>query len=312
MFHGRGGTITRGGGPTHEAIMSQPPQTVLGQIKFTEQGEVLSHKYSNTETAHYELAMGITGLMKASIGVARDDTVYDDYLPIMQALSDLSEDYYRALTDHTEDFFEYFYQATPVIEIGLMNIGSRPSHRKQGDRSKSSIRAIPWVFGWSQSRHMMPAWYGVGHALNQWLEKNPGSVKKLRDMNKHWPFFAAMISNLQMSLFKSDMRTALEYSKLCLDEPLGRAIYTKIEKENKRTIEQVLKIANFNKLLSNDPVLTLSLTRRDPYLDPLGYLQINLLRKYRDESVPEDQRLEWQGALLSSINAIAAGLRNTG
>ncbi|MCH8104567.1 MAG: phosphoenolpyruvate carboxylase [Proteobacteria bacterium] len=313
IFHGRGGTITRGGGPTHAAIMSQPPQTVLGQIKFTEQGEVLSHKYSNTETAHYELAMGITGLMKASIGSARDARAsYDDYLPIMQSLSDLSEQYYRELTDHTEDFFKYFYQATPVIEIGLMNIGSRPSHRNKGDRSKSSIRAIPWVFGWSQSRHMMPAWYGVGYAISRWLERNPGSVKNLRDMNKHWPFFAAMISNLQMSLFKSDMRTALEYSKLCEDKILGKTIFGKIEKENKTTIEQVLKIANIKKLLSNDPVLTLSLTRRDPYLDPLGYLQINLLRKYRDESVPEDQRFEWQGGLLSSINAIAAGLRNTG
>jgi len=199
-----------------------------------------------------------------------------------------------------------------VSEIGLMNIGSRPSHRKKSDRSKSSIRAIPWVFGWSQSRHMMPAWYGVGYAISQWLKTNHGSVKKLRDMNRHWPFFAAMISNLQMSLFKSDMRTALEYSKLCDDKTLGKTIFTKIEKENKLAIEQFLKIANIKKLLSSDPVLTLSLTRRDPYLDPLGNLQINLLRKYRDETVPEEQRIEWQGALLSSINAIAAGLRNTG
>jgi phosphoenolpyruvate carboxylase len=178
--------------------------------------------------------------------------------------------------------------------------------------SKSSVRAIPWVFGWSQSRHMMPAWYGVGHAISSWLENNPGSLKILRDMNKQWPFFAAMISNMQMSLFKSDMRTALEYSKLCRNSAPGKAIFAKIQNENKRTIEQVLKIANIKKLLSTDPVLTLSLTRRDPYLDPLGYLQINLLKKYRDESVAEDKREEWQSALLSSINAIAAGLRNTG
>jgi phosphoenolpyruvate carboxylase len=313
MFHGRGGTITRGGGPTHDAIMSQPPQTVLGQIKFTEQGEVLSHKYSNAETAYYELAMGITGLMKASTGIVREDsTSYDHFHPAMQQLADLSEKYYRDLTDHTRDFFEYFYEATPVSEIGLMNIGSRPSHRRKGDMSKSSVRAIPWVFGWSQSRHMMPAWYGVGYAISQWLDKNPGSVNKLRDMYRQWPFFAAMISNLQMSLFKCDMRTALEYSKLCHNQALGKSIFGKIQMENKRTIEQVLKIANIKNLLSTDPVLTLSLTRRDPYLDPLGYLQINLLKKYRDKTVAKNKREQWQSALLSSINAIAAGLRNTG
>ena len=313
MFHGRGGTITRGGGPTHDAIMAQPPQTVLGQIKFTEQGEVLSHKYSNAETAHYELAMGITGLMKASIGLLRDDsTSYDEFHPIMQQLSDYSEQSYRDLTDHTEGFFEYFYEATPVSEIGLMNIGSRPSHRRKGDMSKSSVRAIPWVFGWSQSRHVMPAWYGVGYAIEQWLKSKSGSLKLLRRMNRQWPFFAAMISNTQMSLFKSDMRTALEYSKLCQNRELGKHVFGKIQKENRRTVEQVLNIANLKELLANDPVLTLSLTRRDPYLDPLGYLQINLLKKFRDESVSEADREVWQGALLSSINAIAAGLRNTG
>jgi phosphoenolpyruvate carboxylase len=293
--------------------MSQPPRTVLGQIKFTEQGEVLSHKYGNTETANYELAMGITGLMKASAGIVDDDSAdYDAFHPVMQELSDHSEHYYRELTDHTKGFFEYFYEATPVSEIGLMNIGSRPSHRRKGDLSKSSVRAIPWVFGWGQSRHMMPAWYGVGYAIEHWLQENPRSVKKLRDMNKQWPFFAAMISNMQMSLFKSDMRTALEYSKLCLNQSLGKSIFGNIQKENKRTIEAVLKIANIKKLLSSDPVLTLSLTRRDPYLDPLGYLQITLLKKYRDESVSEQERMQWQAALLSSINAIAAGLRNTG
>lgn len=313
MFHGRGGTITRGGGPTHDAILSQPPQTVLGEIKFTEQGEVLSHKYGNTETAHYELAMGITGLMKASIGLLREDNSnYEDYHPVMQQLSDFSEQCYRDLTDKTEGFFEYFYEATPVSELGLMNIGSRPSHRRKGDMSKSSVRAIPWVFGWSQSRHMMPAWYGVGYAVEQCLKESPGALKLFRKMNKDWPFFNAMMSNMQMSLFKSDMRTALEYSKLCQNETLGKNVFGKIQKENKRTIEQILKIANLKNLLANDPVLTLSLTRRDPYLDPLGYLQINLLKKYRDDSVSEETRDEWQSALLSSINAIAAGLRNTG
>jgi phosphoenolpyruvate carboxylase len=257
--------------------------------------------------------MGITGLMKASIGLLREDnTSYDEFYPVMQQLSDYSETAYRDLTDYTDGFFEYFYEATPVREIGLMNIGSRPSHRRKGDMSKSSVRAIPWVFGWSQSRHVMPAWYGIGSSFEQWLKSSSGSLKLLRQMNSQWPFFAALISNTQMSLFKSDMRTALEYSKLCQNKELGKRIFSKIRKENQRTIEQILDIASIKELLANDPALKLSLTRRDPYLDPLGYLQINLLRKFRDESVSEADRQTWQSALLSSINAIAAGLRNTG
>ncbi len=313
IFHGRGGTITRGGGPSHQAILSQPPNTVLGQIKFTEQGEVLSHKYGNEETANYELAVGITGLMKASlVSMRRQQDNFEPYLNAMQELSDLSERAYRELTDDTEGFFEYFYQCTPVSEIGLMNIGSRPSHRRKGEMSKSSVRAIPWVFGWSMSRTMMPAWYGVGSAIDSWCGDDPGRIERLREMNREWPFFTAMISNLQMSLFKSDMRIALEYSQLCEDGSLAEKIFGMIERENRISIDAVLRISAIDKLLANDPVLTLSLTRRDPYLDPLAYLQVELLRKYRDENAPEADRLQWQAALLSSINAIAAGLRNTG
>ncbi|MCP4980163.1 MAG: phosphoenolpyruvate carboxylase [Gammaproteobacteria bacterium] len=313
IFHGRGGTITRGGGPTHDAIMSQPPGTVLGQIKFTEQGEVLSHKYGNAETANYELAMGITGLMKASCGSGEEPVTSDEENhALMQQLSEFSEQYYRELTDNTEGFFEYFYETTPVSEIGLMNIGSRPAHRRKGDLSKSSVRAIPWVFGWSMSRTTMPAWYGVGYAIDKWLDGKPARLKQLRSMNRHWPFFKAMLSNLQMSLFKSDMRIALDYSKLCENRKLASSIFKMLSQENRRSIETVLKVAGLKKLLANDPVLTLSLTRRDPYLDPLAYLQIDLLKKYRDDSQPEPDRMQWQAALLSSINGIAAGLRNTG
>jgi phosphoenolpyruvate carboxylase len=293
--------------------MAQPPHTVLGQIKFTEQGEVLSHKYGNAETANYELAMGITGLMKASMGSLRQNQAnFDEFHPVMQQLSDSSEQFYRELTDHTDGFFEYFYATTPVNEIGLMNIGSRPSHRRTGDLSKSSVRAIPWVFGWSMSRTTMPAWYGVGYAIEQFLDRKPDALKQLRKMNRHWPFFAAMISNLQMSLYKSDMRIALDYSKLCSDRKLADLIYGMLCAENKRSIDGVLQVAEITGLLEDDPVLTLSLTRRDPYLDPLAYLQIDLLQKYRDETRAAADRAQWQSALLSSINGIAAGLRNTG
>jgi len=227
-------------------------------------------------------------------------------------LSDFSESCYRELTDDTAGFFEYFYETTPVSEIGLMNIGSRPSHRRKGDLSKSSVRAIPWVFGWSMSRTTMPAWYGVGHAIERWSKADPGNLRQLRRMRKHWPFFAAMISNLQMSLFKSDMLIALEYSRLCDDNRLADSIYQMLRRENQRSIEGVLRVAGIKTLLEKDDVLKLSLTRRDPYLDPLAYLQIDLLRKYRDEAQDEADRMQWQAALLSSINGIAAGLRNTG
>lgn len=315
MFHGRGGTIGRGGGPTHDSILSQPANTVFGQIKFTEQGEVLSNKYNNVETATYEISVGVSGLMKASMGVIKEipsDT--ESFYPIMQELSDLSEKSYRELTDNTPGFFDYFYEATPVSEIGLMNIGSRPSHRKKGDASKASVRAIPWVFGWAQSRHTLPAWYGFGYAFNQWINNNPQGLDALREMYEKWPFFNSIISNSQMALFKSDMITAQCYSELCEDKELSHTVFNMIKEENEMTIKHVLDIAKISKLLESDPTLSLSLTRRDPYLDPLGYIQINLLKKYRAyfEDNEDLDTNPWKDPLLSSINAIAAGMRNTG
>jgi phosphoenolpyruvate carboxylase len=314
MFHGRGGTIGRGGGPTHDSILAQPHDTVHGQIKFTEQGEVLSNKYSNRETALYELSMGVTGLMKASLNVIREYALnHQAFYADMQLLADFAEDAYRELTDRTPGFFEYFYQATPVSEIGLMNIGSRPSHRRKGDLSKASVRAIPWVFGWAQSRHTLPAWYGIGSAIDRWLDAHPrDGLEQLRKMYREWPFFTAMISNTQMSLFKSDMRTARHYADLCDDPALAEKVFSMIEAEHQRTLERVLQIAQLDYLLADDPVLEVSLTRREPYLDPLGFIQINLLRKFRQgqEQQPVDET--WKDALLSSINAIAAGMRNTG
>ena len=313
MFHGRGGTVGRGGGPTHDAILSQPHNTVHGQIKFTEQGEVLSNKYSNTETAFYELSMGVTGLMKASLNAIREYAInHEQFYDTMHELSTLAEQSYRDLTDHTDGFFEYFYEATPVSEIGLMNIGSRPASRRQGDMSKSSIRAIPWVFGWAQSRHTLPAWFGMGSAIETWLQQNPDGMKRLQKMYNEWPFFNAMISNTQMALFKSDMETARHYADLCSNKANMEKVFGKIRRENETIIRLVLEITAQDRLLANDPQLELSLSRRDPYLDPLGFIQINLLEKFRDENTPEKAREQWKSSLLSSINAIAAGMRNTG
>jgi len=313
MFHGRGGTIGRGGGPTHESILSQPTGTVHGEIKFTEQGEVLSYKYSNTETAVYELSMGITGLMKASRNLitppAPDKT---EYLDIMKSLAAAGENQYRTLTDNNQAFLDYFYEATPVGEIALMNIGSRPSHRKKTDRSKGSVRAIGWVFGWAQSRHTMPAWYGIGTALENWLEQHPQNLGKLQEMYHSWPFFRALLSNSQMALFKADMDIAESYLSLCLDQDSGREVYDTINSEYKRTVNKVLEVAELDELMAETPELALSLKRRNPYLDPLNQIQLTLIKRFRDESIDEETRNQWLNPLLRSINAIAAGMRNTG
>lgn len=313
LFHGRGGTIGRGGGPTHEAILSQPPGTVHGQIKFTEQGEVLRYKYSNAETAVYELSMGITGLLKAS-RVLIEPAVEDrrDYMGIMDELARIGEDVYRDLIDGTAGLFDYFYEVTPVTEIGLLNIGSRPSHRKQQDRSKTSIRAIPWVFGWAQSRHTLPAWYGLGSALESWRGGDLERLARLQQMYLDWPFFRALLSNIQMALFKGEMSIAHEYTRLAADQDMAQRIYAKISDEYRKTITQVLNVSGAHHLLEENPSLGLSLFRRNPYLDPLNNIQITLLARYRDSALDEAQRERWLKPLLRSINAIASGMRNTG
>jgi phosphoenolpyruvate carboxylase len=313
LFHGRGGTIGRGGGPTHEAILSQPPGTVHGEIKFTEQGEVLRYKYSNAETAVYELSMGLTGLLKASLAVIKPHAEdRRDYMGIMDELTRLGEASYRDLVDHTPGLFDYFYEVTPVTEIGLLNIGSRPSHRNRADRSKSSIRAIPWVFGWAQSRHTLPAWYGLGTALERWRAGDPARLATLQSMYRDWPFFRALISNIQMSLFKGEMNIAREYTRLAADRTAAEAIFGKIREEYRRTVTQVLNVCGIHLLLEESPSLGLSLFRRNPYIDPLNNIQITLLARYRDTRLDEDQRERWLQPLLRSINAIASGMRNTG
>ncbi len=313
LFHGRGGTVGRGGGPTHEAIMAQPFGSVHGQIKFTEQGEVLSNKYSNTETAVYELVMGISGLMKSSsclIKAKRDDN--PKFVKSMDFLAKQGEASYRQLTDNTPGFLDYFYEATPVSEIGLMNIGSRPSHRKSGDRSKTSVRAIGWVFGWAQSRHTLPAWYGIGTALNDYINQSPDNINKLQKMYKKWPYFSTLLDNTQMALYKADMDIAQEYAELCHNKDHRKHVYGLIKSEYNLTIKTIFKIAEINKLLKENPTLRLSLGRRQAYLDSLVHIQLTLLKRYRNEQLSSEERELWLDPLLRSINAIAGGMRNTG
>jgi len=313
LFHGRGGTMARGGGPTHETILAYPPGTVQGETKFTEQGEVLFYKYNNAETAVYELSVGMTGLLKASLNLVQEPRyVEPEFLQAASEMARLGEQAYRNLIDETDGLIDYFYEATPVSEIGMMNIGSRPSHRMKQDRSKSSLRAIPWVFGWAQSRHTIPAWYGIGSALEQWIAGDKSRLKQLQRMYRLWPFFHSFLSNTQMSLFKAEMDIARAYSMLCENQTQANVIYEQIREEYERTKALVLKIANIDSLMAETPNIALSLTRRNPYLDPLNYIQIDLMEKFRDQSVSDEESERWLEPLLRSINAIAAGMRNTG
>ena len=313
IFHGRGGTVGRGGGPTHESILAQPPGTIRGQIKFTEQGEVLSYRYGNPETAVFELTQGLTGLLKKSLSLVRPPSEdRKDFLATLEEIAALGEAHYRRLTERTTGFLDYFYEATPVNEIGQLNIGSRPSHRSHGDRSKASVRAIAWVFGWGQSRQTLPGWYGVGAALEQWRRGQPDRLARLQRMYDEWPFFRSLLSNAQMALFKGDMEIAAGYATLCRDPGRRMRVFAAIDEEFRRTRRQIIEVTGVHALLDEDPLLKLSLSRREPYLLPLNHIQLVLLRRHRDERLPAQEREQWLTPLLRSINAIAAGLRNTG
>lgn len=305
LFHGRGGTVGRGGGPTHASILSQPADTVDGRIKFTEQGEMIFYRYNNPETAVYELTVGMTGVLGHAL---RRDVVPDAHTDAMAFLAKKGEAYYRKLTEDTDGFYDYFYSATPVKEIGGLNIGSRPSHRKKADRGKYSIRAIPWVFAWAQSRHTLPAWLGVGTALQAFHAEHDNGVETLKSMAADWPYFANFLNNIQMALTKADMGLARAYMALADDQDAAQRVFGEIKAEYDRTCEQILAITGHEYLLGEDPTLARSLERRRPYLDPINEIQTVLLRRCREQ--PDDPR--WLEGLLRSINGVAAGMRNTG
>ncbi|MDS4041125.1 MAG: phosphoenolpyruvate carboxylase [Candidatus Competibacter sp.] len=317
LFHGRGGTVGRGGGPVHDAILSQPPGTVRGRIKITEQGEVLSFKYQNLETAVYELTLGLSGLIKASRHLIQEVPADPpEAATVMAELARHGEAAYRELTERTPGFMDYFYEATPVTEIGRLNIGSRPSHRAQGDRSKYSVRAIPWMFGWGLSRHTLPGWYGIGGALAAWRGDDPERLALLQRLYRDWPFFRALLDNSQMSLSKVDAGIAREYARLCADVDTETGIYERFRAEYEQTCREILAVAQIPTLLKENPTLAKSLERRNPYLDPLNHIQVALIPRYRravrEHGADSPETEMWLRPLLRSINALAAGMRNTG
>ncbi|NBT45402.1 MAG: phosphoenolpyruvate carboxylase [Gammaproteobacteria bacterium] len=313
IFHGRGGTVGRGGGPTHQAILAQPPGSVRGQIKFTEQGEVLFYRYNNMETAVYELTMGITGLMKASFSLIHPVTPpREDHLQVMAELAIIGERHYRLLTEKTAGFIDYFYESTPLSEISQLNIGSRPSHRKKHDRSKQSVRAIGWVFSWAQSRQTFPAWYGVGTSLAEWASGKPDRLRVLQTMYADWPFFRNLLSNAQMALRKSDTEIAREYADLCQDTVVAKRIWSLIASEYQTCVDWILQVSRAETLLEDNPTLNSSMAWRDTFLGPLNHIQVSLLRRLRGENSDDGTLNPWVKPMLRTINAIAAGMRNTG
>ena len=310
LFHGRGGTVGRGGGPTHNAILAQPNGTVRGMIKITEQGEVLSYKYGLPQSASYELELALSGLMKASKHLVVDEEIpINNFEDMMSNMSLMGEKKYRDLTDDKPGIMDYFYEATPVQELAELNIGSRPSHRKQTNRSKYSIRAIPWVFGWSLSRHTLPAWYGLGTALNKIVSENPSNMDNLKSMYTEWPFFSVLLDNIQMALSKSDIGIAKDYAQLVQNKEAAKDIITDIETEYNATVTTLLEIVGSDELLAENTKLSLSLKRRQPYLDPLNYIQVMLLQKHRKISGEDTVNFD---PLLRTIHAIAIGMKNTG
>lgn len=306
LFHGRGGTISRGGGPTHESILSQPPGTVQNQIKFTEQGEVLSFKYNLAETARYELTVGISALMKASLKT-EIKAQPANHTELITQLIDTGEQQYRALTDNNQNTMEYFYQTTPSQEIALLNIGSRPSHRKKADRSKKSIRAIGWVFGWSQSRQNIPGWYGLGSALQKLIDA--GKLEQLQAMHQQWRFFQNLISNSEMVALKTDQRLAAHYAALCTHS-FAEPTYQQLKQEFETTVNAIKEVTQQAELMADYPEIAQSVTWRNAYLDPLNFIQVMLLKRLSEET----NRLEseYLKPTLNTINGIATGLRNTG
>jgi phosphoenolpyruvate carboxylase len=308
VFHGRGGSVGRGGGPTHEAVLAHPPGTVDGQMKVTEQGEVISDKYLLPALGRRNLELTVSAVLEASLlhrTPRRAEALLDKWNEVMETVSTASYEAYREFVERPR-VAEYFTSSTPVEEIGALNIGSRPARRPGGSMTLDDLRAIPWVFGWNQSRQIIPGWFGVGTGLAHAREQGHGEA--LREMYQRFSYMHMFISNVEMTLVKTDMGIARRYVERLVDPDL-HPIFETIEDEYDRTVQEVLTVTRSDELIADNPVLLRTLRVRDAYLDPLSYLQVSLLARVRQpgESDPELVR-----ALLLTINGIAAGLRNTG
>jgi phosphoenolpyruvate carboxylase len=331
MFHGRGGTVGRGGGPSYQAILAQPPGTVRGQIRVTEQGEVIASKYANPEIGRRNLETLVAATLEASL-LTPTKAAPESFVQTAQALSELSMRAYRSLVYETPGFTDYFFAATPLREIAGLNIGSRPASRVfapslpaapsgassvQRPPRIEDLRAIPWGFSWGQCRATLPGWYGFGSAIEQFLSENDSSQAQdkrrlLQKMYRDWPFFRTLLSNIDMVLAKSDLSLSARYAELVPDVKLRKKILSIIEAEWQRTTRALQLITGESKRLASNAALARSIQHRFPYIDPLHHLQVELIRRFRAGKKPQDLDEKVQRGIHISINGIAAGLRNTG
>ena len=315
MFHGRGGTVGRGGGPSYQAILAQPPGTVRGQIRVTEQGEVIASKYANPEIGRRNLETLVAATLEATL-LTPTKPAPQSFLDAAAELSTLSMQAYRKLVYETPGFTDYFFAATPIREIAGLNIGSRPASRKPSQRIED-LRAIPWGFSWGQCRLTLPGWYGFGSAVEQFIaqagkQSTEDKRKLLQKMQRDWPFFKTLLSNMDMVIAKSDLALASRYAELVTDAKLRNKILTDIEAEWHRTAKALAFITGEKSRLANNPSLARSIQHRFPYIDPLHHLQVELIRRFRAGKTEQDRDERVQRGIHISINGIAAGLRNTG
>jgi phosphoenolpyruvate carboxylase len=308
LFHGRGGTVGRGGGPSYEAILAQPPGAVNGSLRLTEQGEVIAAKYAEPQMAQRNLETLLAATLESTLlDVEGLGDAAGPAYEILDELADRAQRAYSELVHDTEGFVDYFLQSTPVSEIGSLNVGSRPASRKPTS-SISDLRAIPWVMAWSQSRVMLPGWYGTGSAIEGWIAGADGRLEKLRDLYQRWPFFQTVLSNMAQVLAKTDLGLAARYAELVEDASLRRRVFDKIAAEHQRSINAHKLITGQDNLLADNPALARSVFNRFPYLEPLNHLQVELLRRYRSG---DDDELVQRGILLT-MNGLASALRNSG
>jgi phosphoenolpyruvate carboxylase len=307
LFHGRGGTVGRGGGPSYQAILAQPPGTVNGQIRLTEQGEVIASKYANPEIARRNLEALVAATLEATL-LKNHHIVPEEFVATAERISDASTEAYRALVYETPGFVDYFFSATPIAEIAELNIGSRPASRRQSRRIED-LRAIPWSFSWGQARVSLPGWFGFGSGVEAFLaDASRERMVLLQRMNRDWPFFRALLSNMDMVLAKTDLFLAKRYAELSGDRELARRIFETLEAEWKRTVKALDDITGTHERLADNPTLARSIRHRFPYIAPLNHLQVELIRRWRTGAHDERTRR----GIMISINGIAAGLRNTG
>jgi phosphoenolpyruvate carboxylase len=307
LFHGRGGSVGRGGGPSYQAILAQPPGSVAGQIRITEQGEVIASKYSDPEIGRRNLETLVAATFEATV-LRPEGAGLPAYHEVIDELSAAAFSAYRKLVYETPGFLQFFRSATPITEIADLNVGSRPASRKKTDRIED-LRAIPWVFSWSLSRIMLPGWYGFGTAVEELVARRDNAgIELLQGMYREWPFFRTLLSNMDMLLAKSDISIASRYAELVTDVDLRESIFGRIQEEWHRTVRYLLEITGQRELLEANPALSRSLRNRSPYIDPLNHLQVELLKRYRAGETDEKTRR----AILLTLNGIAAGLRNSG